>query len=90
MSFEDWLAAVLAHNGIVADPTKRLGMKLDFKHLSCVQPCLVLLQKQKCDEMNVPIFFNADVLAGPGYLDTNHDATLFKQFMTVCSENQSW
>ncbi|XP_074657361.1 protein FAM151A-like [Tubulanus polymorphus] len=54
-TFETWLTEI-------TKTTK--GMKLDFKATSAVEPCLQLLQKKK-QEIEQPVWINADILQGP-------------------------
>ncbi|TRY77246.1 hypothetical protein TCAL_05318, partial [Tigriopus californicus] len=44
----------------------RKGIKLDFKDISIVEQSLQILSSVPKEELNFPIWFNADILRGPG------------------------
>ena len=43
----------------------RKGIKLDFKAIEIVQPSLEIV-KQVESKLNFPVWFNADIIVGPG------------------------
>ncbi|ODN06553.1 hypothetical protein Ocin01_00137 [Orchesella cincta] len=64
LSFAQFLDTVLQ---ATQTQSHHKGIKLDFKEIEAVEPCLVML-KEKLGEDNVtpfPVFINADILMGP-------------------------
>ena len=66
LTFAEFLSEVIAAN---SGQNKAKGIKLDFKDIESVEPCLKLLRKQ-ARKIDFPVWLNADVLVGPGNSST--------------------
>lgn len=55
LTFKDWIQNIYKKNK---------GAKLDFKNPAAVSPALEFIQNKKY--YDIPLFFNADILKGPG------------------------
>lgn len=73
---------------LLAAGTKK-GLKLDFKQFEAVRATLSIIGSRRFrNELRVPIWFNADVLSGPGGLLTPHiDA---RKFLQECLSTFRW
>lgn len=81
LSFKSFLDRSLA-NDVQKD------LKLDFKQVECVQPCLQYASNV-IKEPKMTIFLNADVLPGPG-LDGSAVGIGADVFLTTCKEILPW
>ena len=61
LTLEDFIKIVVnaTENGA------KKGIKLDFKFIEVVPPSLKMLESQR-DRIKIPLWFNADILTGPG------------------------
>lgn len=87
LSLEEFLTTILTS-------PKRKGIKLDFKDIDTLQPALAMLQ-QHHDQITVPLWLNADIIAGPVEagtrpLDAARFLTLVKQFFPLAVISVGW
>ena len=95
--FSQWLSLAIRH---ISNPTsKKIGLKLDFKDFSAVEPCLKeLLNHNVLLSHNIPIWINADILQGPHGRQAAIDAFAFVQLckdygfvtMPACTLSLGW
>jgi len=75
LSFEDFMEKCIEHNAASFNGGfgRPKHLKLDFKQLIAVKPCLTFLAKnrERIALGDVTVWLNADVLPGPG---TSHDS----------------
>ena len=64
LTFEKFLEEIIKFNKGKRTSKNKKGIKLDFKKIEAVKPCLELLQKHG-DSINFPVMLNADVIVGP-------------------------
>jgi hypothetical protein len=68
-TFDDFMSECVKHNNTVGSSgLKMKNLKLDFKHLGAVRPCLLRVASDKASisDAKTTIWLNADVLPGPG------------------------
>ncbi|XP_048043540.1 protein FAM151B isoform X1 [Megalobrama amblycephala] len=77
ITLQDWLKEVVKSDK---------GIKLDFKSLAAVSRSMILLEEVR-DQLQGPVWINADVLPGPGGKATPLDPHVFLQEVAQRSEN---
>ncbi|XP_067296300.1 protein FAM151B isoform X2 [Pseudorasbora parva] len=77
INLQDWLKEVVKSGK---------GIKLDFKSLAAVSQSMILLDEVR-DQLQGPVWINADVLPGPGGKATPLDPHVFLQEVAQRSEN---
>lgn len=77
ITLQDWLKEVVRSDK---------GIKLDFKSLAAVSPSMTLLEEVR-DQLQGPVWINADILPGPRGSATPLDPHLFLQEVAQKSEN---
>eukprot|EP01135_Chromosphaera_perkinsii_P011180 Nk52_evm7s2356 gene=Nk52_evmTU7s2356 len=96
LTFQDCFDQIF-HSNINLFPLKQVGFKLDFKDQTCVVECLKIIneylnedqttwispKKEVCvpSGFRMPIWFNADILRGPGGKDPAFNG---EEFVTGC------
>jgi hypothetical protein len=80
--FSQWLSVTLRH---MSNPgNKKIGLKLDFKDFSAVEPCLKEIKKHHAlISHKYPIWLNADILQGPHGRPSSIDAS---EFVQLCKD----
>jgi len=87
LSLEQFLTTIL-------ESGKRKGIKLDFKDIDIVEPAFAMLKRQE-DKITVPLWLNADIVAGPVKaatrpLDAARFLSLVKQFFPLAVISVGW
>uniref|UniRef100_A0A671KHC5 Protein FAM151B-like n=1 Tax=Sinocyclocheilus anshuiensis TaxID=1608454 RepID=A0A671KHC5_9TELE len=77
IALQDWLKEVVKSDK---------GIKLDFKSLTAVSPSMILLEEVR-DQLQGPVWINADILPGPGGKATPLDPHVVLQEVAQRSEN---
>lgn len=87
LGFEDFMSDVIA----ALREGRRVGIKLDFKEIECVAPCLDLLRatgfggSDPSGEFRaVPLWLNADVVRGPGGREPIAGADFVSKCVVAC------
>jgi hypothetical protein len=81
LSFEEFLDTILNHN---QNRRGKKGVKLDFKDIDAVEPCLKVL-KSKQSQITFPVWLNADVLTGP--VDATKSPLEAEKFIKLVKKN---
>ncbi|XP_055055095.2 protein FAM151B [Misgurnus anguillicaudatus] len=77
ITLKDWLKEVVKSDK---------GIKLDFKSLAAVSPSMTLLEEIR-DQLQRPVWINADILPGPGGKATPLDPKVFLQEVSQKSDD---
>ncbi|XP_073697331.1 protein FAM151B [Garra rufa] len=77
ITLQDWLKEVVKSDK---------GIKLDFKSLAAVSPSMILLEEVR-DQLQGPVWINADILPGPGGKATPLDPHVCLKEVAQRSEN---
>ena len=87
LGFEDFMSDVVA----ALREGRRVGIKLDFKEIECVAPCVDLLRATgfgRSDSSGefraVPLWLNADVVRGPGGREPIAGADFVSKCVAAC------
>ena len=87
LGFEDFMSDVIA----ALREGRRVGIKLDFKEIECVAPCLDLLRAKGFGGSDpsgefraVPLWLNADVVRGPGGREPIAGADFVSKCVAAC------
>ena len=93
LTFSEFLTAILKANN--EDKLKK-GIKLDFKQIEAVEPVLLALERHEGDdELEIPVWLNADILKGPikstkEPIDARRFLNLTKRYLDSATLSLGW